>query len=137
MASIHDSLLVGYTVDGLARTITLRTVPDRGMGGAFEVRFSKVVAYHFEGDCLQNILSGILEVQPKAVLSGNETARFKSYGWPSGWDEKRQSLPEFVAAQGARWYELNCAYGMGGWVAAAEMVVVPAEAPGAGQPEGV
>jgi len=76
MASIHDSLLVGYTVDGNARTIVLRTIPDRGMGGAFEVRFPDVV--------------------------------------------------QFAARRGARWFELTCSYGMGGWVAAAAMTIVPA-----------
>src|SRR3954454_4198886 len=105
MASIHDSLLVGYAVDGSTRTIVLRTVPDRGLGGAFEVRFTDVVAYHFEGDCFRNIVSGIVEVTAAAAIQnlGDVAERNRMYAWPQGWDPTRETLPQFAERLGARW----------------------------------
>jgi hypothetical protein len=126
MASIHDSLLVGYIVDGTTRTIVLRTEPDRGMGGAFDVRFSDVVAYHFEGDCFQNIVHNIVERSPESIPDlAHAAERHRMYGWPGGGKQARETLAEFAARKGARWFELNCSFGMGGWIAAAVMTISP------------
>lgn len=125
MPSLHDSLIVGYSVDGVARTLVLRTTPHQGAGGHFEVRFEGLVTYHLEGDCLQNIVLEIREAPADAVVRESEAAeRHRLYGWPPGWDPKRESLAAFVARQGARFFEVSCSYGMGGWVAARTMDVV-------------
>jgi hypothetical protein len=49
MTPLHDSLLTGYAVEGSTKTLVLHTHPHRGGGGAFDVRFTGVVAYRFEG----------------------------------------------------------------------------------------
>jgi hypothetical protein len=127
MASLHDSLMVGYSVDGRARTLVMRTIPHRGAGGSLEVRFSDVVAYHLEGDCFQNIVSNILEVPAEVVVRDAEVAaRFHEHGWPSGWNPARETLAQFVAREAGRFFQVNCSYGMGGWIAARGMEVVPA-----------
>ena len=134
MAALHDSLITGYSVDGEARELVLRTKPDNGVGGHFDVRFTDVVAYHLEGDCLQNILSEILEVPGETVMRDAEVAaRNLEYGWPPSWEPGCETLPQFVARAGARVFELTCSYGMGGWVAARTMTVVP-RGEGAAQP---
>jgi hypothetical protein len=125
--------LIGYSVDGSTRTIVLRTAPDRGMGGAFDVTFTGVIAYHFEGDCFQNIVFGIVEVRPEAIQDlAHAEERARNYGWPPGRDSTRETLPQFAAREGARWFEVSCSYGLGGWVAAAAMTMVPASRPDAG-----
>jgi hypothetical protein len=126
MASLHDSLLTGYSVDGSAKVLVLHTEPHRGDGGAFDIRFAGVVAYRFEGDCLQNIVSDIVEVSTEAVVGDGGTLAelHRQYGWPPGWDPAREDFVQFLRRQGCRCFELNCSYGMGGWVAAESMKVV-------------
>lgn len=124
MASLHDSLIVGHSVDGEARTLVLRTKPHRGGGESFDVRFAGVVAYHLEGDCFQNILSEILEVPAETIIRDAEVlARHRECGWPPGWKPARESFAEFVAREGARFFQITCSYGMGGWIAAREMEI--------------
>jgi len=127
MASIHDSLLTGYSVDGRSRTIVLHTEPHAGGGTAFiDVVFRGVVAYHLEGDCLHNIVGRIEEAKPadwwfdRAVFG----ARFAQYGWPGSWDPKRESPEQLLTRPGVRCFVLECSYGMGGWIAAQSMDTV-------------
>ena len=69
MPSIHDSLLTGYTVHGTNRKIVLRTESHRGGGTALiDVIFGGVVTYHFEGDCLGNIVFDIDEVPTASII---------------------------------------------------------------------
>ena|SRR5688572_13917193 len=124
MPSIHDSLLTGYVVNGSAQLITLHTEPHQGGGEAFiDVIFERVVAYHFEGDCLQNIVFGIEQVSVDQIVGdGSEFAeRHRQYGWPRDWNEPRESFAQFLVRVGAKVFELHCSYGMAGWVAASSM----------------
>jgi hypothetical protein len=124
MSSIHDSLLTGYIVNGSDRSVILHTEPHPGGGTAFvDVVFRGVAAYHFEGDCLQNIVFGVDEVPAEQVV-GDGTAfleRFQRTGWPPGWNPKRESPTEFLSRPGLKIYELHCSYGMAGWIAAESM----------------
>ena len=127
MGSVHDSLVIGYTVDGARRTIVLRCEPHHGDGMAADVRFSGVLAYHFEGDCLQNIVFDIAEV-PIDVIVGDGSAfaeRNAEFGWPRGWDPHREGPAEFLRRCKGRCFELSSSYGMCGWVAAERMDIVP------------
>jgi hypothetical protein len=126
VASLHDSLIVGHSADGEARTLVLRTKPRPGGGGSIDVWFAGVVAYHLEGDCFQNILSEILEVPAETIIRDAEVlARQRECGWPPGWEPARESFAGFVAREGARFFQITCSYGMGGWIAAREMEIVP------------
>lgn len=132
MRSIHDSLLTGYVVNGSARAITLHTEPHQGGGEAFvDVVFHGVVAYHFEGDCLQNIVFGIEEVPVEQVVGdGSEfEERHRRHGWPRDWNQPRESFAEFLARVGAKLFEIHCSYGMAGWVAASSMQKLVVERP--------
>jgi hypothetical protein len=65
--------------------------------------------------------------KPSFVTTCSRTSILhRNYGWPSGWTPARESLPEFVARSGGRFFQINCSYGIGGWVAANAMDVVAA-----------
>jgi hypothetical protein len=125
MRSIHDSVLVGYDVDGERRMITLHTKPHEGGGGEepVDVVFHGVVAYHIEGDCLANIVASIDEVAVEDVLGdGKEFAeRHRITGWPRGWNPDRESAQAFFSRTGVKLYGLICSYGMSAWFAASSM----------------
>ena len=124
MPSIHDSLLTGYAVDGTARTIVFHTEPHQGGGEVpIDIVFTGVVAYHIEGDCLQNIVFGIEEV-PAAELIGDGTAfaeRHRMHGWPRSWNPDKETAEQFLTRPGIRVFALECSYGMTAWVAAASI----------------
>ena len=132
MSSIHDSLLTGYVVNGSARSITLHTEPHAGGGEAFiDVAFSGVVAYDFEGDCLQNIVFDVEEVPVEHIVGDGSVfiERNRQYGWPRDWNPDVESFAQFLARVGAKLFELHCSYGMAGWVAASSMEQVVIEKP--------
>jgi len=121
MPSVHDSLLTGYDVDGRGRSVVLHTEPHQGGGTAFiDLVFHGVVAYHFEGDCLANIVSEVIEVPAERVVGDGAAflQRFQQTGWPRGWNSQRESPSQFLSRPGLKVFELNCSYGMTGWIAA-------------------
>jgi hypothetical protein len=91
-----------------------------------------VVAYHFEGDCLQNIVFEVSEVPVERVLDDEAAFRKRSQqtGWPRGWDPQKESPLQFLSRPGLKVFEIHCSYGMRGWIAAEtlEGQVVPAPA---------
>ena len=124
MASIHDSLLTRYTVDGASRRVVLHTQPHQGGGSAFiDVVLSGVAAYHFEGDCLGNIVFDIEEVPAAKIIDDGAdfVERNRLYGWPEGWDSRAESAEAFFSRLGCRFFELTCSHGMYGWIAAERM----------------
>jgi hypothetical protein len=129
MTVVHDSLLTGYVVDGASRSIILYARPNQGDGAALDVKFTGVVAYHFEGDCLQNIVFDLVEVTPEEIVGDGSTflERNRQHGWPRGWDSKVEGAAQFLRRQGCRCFELSASYGMNGWVAAERMEMLPAE----------
>ncbi len=124
MPSIHDSLLTGYVVDGRNRVLTLHTEPHRGGGEAFiDLVFHGLVAYHLEGGCLRNIVLGLREVRPKDVI-GDGVAfleRHRQTGWPGGWNSNTEAPEEFFSRHAVKVFELQCSFGIMGWVAAASV----------------
>jgi len=105
----------------------LHTEPHQGGGSArIDVIFNGVVAYHFEGDCLSNIVFDIEEVPASSIIGDGTTfvERNQTYGSPAGWDPRRESAEEFLSRMGCRMFELSCSLGMHGWVAAERMAQV-------------
>jgi hypothetical protein len=121
MTAIHDSLLTGYVVDGAGRSIILYARPHGGGGAALDVKFTGVVAYHFEGDCLQNIVFDVVEVTPEDIVGDGRTLveRNRQHGWPRGWASAAEGAAQFLRRQGCRCFEISASYDMNGWVAAA------------------
>ena len=131
MPSLHDSVLIGYEVDGSTRTIVLHTSRHPPDGMAADVKFTGVVAYHLEGDCLQNIILDIIEVSIEAVVGDGRafSERHHQYGWPSGWDSRREGPEQFLRSHGCRCFELSSSYGMSGWIAAERMEIFVKDVP--------
>lgn len=119
--SIHDSLLHAYEVDGDRNRIVLHTRPHSGGGiGYIDVIFTGVEAYHFEGDCLSNIVFTIDEVSASSdVGKHNEfEERHRQCGWPRGWDINAETFDEFIAKHQCRIFQLSTSCGMNGFVVA-------------------
>jgi hypothetical protein len=124
MRSIHDNVLTSYTVNGEARRITLRTeFRDQEPVEHTEVVFTKVVAYHFEGDTLGNILFDIAETPLEQILQDHADLfdRGRSYGWPAVPHESTEELLRVLRERGIRGYVLSASYGMEGFVLAEGM----------------
>ena len=121
MPSIHDSLLIGYEVDGRGRRIVLHTVPHQGGGEVpIDVIFEGVGAYHLEGDCLQNIIFDIVETSAQEVVGDGRAfrERHRWCGWPRDWDSRTEEPAAFFAKHELKIFALTCSYGITGWVAA-------------------
>ena len=122
--SIHDSLLIGYEVDGKKRTIVLHTEPHQGGGEAFvDVIFTGVVAYQFEGDAMGNI---IFEIEPAPASDYDETATViieqqRQHGGMPQWDAKTETLQQHCDRCGLKLFNIQSSYGLDGWVMAATM----------------
>ena len=121
---MHDNHLFGYTVDGDARRIVLRTErrePNRPVE-AVDVIFDGVVAYSFQYDCLDNIIFDICEQPLDGALEAHWSefeAGHRASGWPRFWqgdESKTRVRIATLVEQGARWFELTSSYGMEGWV---------------------
>lgn len=124
--SVHDNVLLSYTVDAAGKQITLRTAYLDGATPEYtEVVFRGVLAYRFEKDNLETILFDVTEV-PLDRLCEQDRAHFERlriYGWPR---VDCPSVAEFLilaAREGARGFELSSSLGMEGWVCAQEMTI--------------
>lgn len=122
--SIHDSLLTGYEVDGVAQRIVLHTEPFSGGGDAFiDVTFDGVAAYEFQNDLLQNI---VFEVEEASLTETQEIAnRIQAeegrWGFPREWDPRRETVLECFTRLNVKVFQLGSSYGMTGWVTARAM----------------
>jgi hypothetical protein len=122
--SVHDNSLIGYTVDGSARRIELRT-ERREPGQPHErvdVIFEGVEAYAFRYDCLSNIICDVCEQPLDTALQAHWSefdAGHRASGWPRFWqgdEPKTREMIAKLARDGAKWFELSSSYGMEGWV---------------------
>jgi hypothetical protein len=128
--SIHDSLLCGYDVNGDNRTIILHTRPHQGGGTAYiDVIFRGACGYHFEGDCLSNIVFGIDEVAASEVIGDGVLwyERNRQHGWLPGWNPKQENAEQFLNRRKCRVYVLSSSYGIDGFVIAESMELIVCE----------
>jgi hypothetical protein len=121
MSKVHDNTIVGYTVDGHARRILLRTEAE-GSREKIDVVFEGVEAYSFRHDCFGNIVLHICEMPLDEALQAHWSeldAGHRESGWPPFWQGEESKTRARIAAlveQGAKWFELTSSYGMKGWV---------------------
>ncbi|QWP76565.1 hypothetical protein J5226_23795 [Lysobacter sp. K5869] len=127
---MHDSLLVGYSVDGERRTLSLRLRPHHGNApGPFRIEFDGVFAHRFDAPLLPAIVSD-LEEAPAAALIEDEwddiQARERRNGWPGGaWKiGDLQAARAYVEREGLNAYWLSSSYGLDGWVLARSVRLV-------------
>lgn len=125
--SIHDNLVLSYTIDCVKKTIVLHTVfydnePHEHTG----IIFSEVFAYHFEGDNFQTILFDIDQVSPEEVHSAYRDLfeRRKNYAWPFSYSTEQELLGK-LNDKSVRGFLVSSSYGMEGFVLAEEMRITP------------
>ncbi len=126
--SVHDNLVLSYTVEAKERRVTLRTAYlDQEPHEHTLVIFSDVLAYHFEGDTFGTILFDIEEVSPADIYAAypDVFVRRKHHGWPAVEYWTKEGLMDALQARGIKSYLISSSCGMDGFVMAAAMDVVP------------
>jgi phosphoglycolate phosphatase-like HAD superfamily hydrolase len=116
--SVHDNVLLSYTVDAKKAQIVLHTAyydQERT-----DVIFLGVEAYDFECDNFQNILFDIEEVEPTSLYDKHleRFERLKNHGWPwiSLEIKSRDELLHALRERGVRGFEISSTLGLEGWV---------------------
>jgi hypothetical protein len=122
----HDHDVVGYSVDGRGRRIILQTENSYAPEPRprLDVVFVGVEFYQFRFANLVSILAEITEVPLREALEtmADELSEgIHSCGWPERWGmdpaHNEARLRELEAA-GARFFEIDSAIGLQGWVVA-------------------
>lgn len=127
--SLHDNLVVGYSVEAERARIVIRT-EYRDRGEPFErtnARFDGVIGYFFH-DNLGGILFDITEEPLENILRdyGADFDWGSRYGWPwvqAGWSDPH----EHVASTGARAFRVHSSIGFDGFVIAQTLTIEPGE----------
>ncbi|HEX8913438.1 MAG TPA: hypothetical protein VF796_13840 [Humisphaera sp.] len=126
--SVHDNNVYAYAVLCERRRLVLHTEYRDGDAEEYtDVVFAGVVAHHFEDVLAGNILFGIDEVDPERIVAewADLFARRKNYGWPRVEYDRQEELVAALRRDGVKGFEIGSSYGLGGWVLAAGMDVVP------------
>ena len=121
--SIHDNLVLSYTVDCRDKKIIFRIAfYDAEPHEYTDIIFSEVVAYHFEGDNCQTILFDILQASPEEIyLSHREVfERKKNYAWPFDYNTEQELLKK-LNDKSIKGFLISSSYGMDGFVLAENM----------------
>ena len=125
--SVHDNVLVGYSVRCEERRIILHTeFRDAAPVERTDVCFEGVEAYFFENDRFGTILFDVAEVDLRGLLQ-QERARFEEgrrWMWPSGWSGSVQDDIARLTERSVRAWEVSASIGMTGWVLATDMTLV-------------
>jgi hypothetical protein len=122
--SVHDNVLVSYTVQCEERQIRLHTIyRDQEPYEYTDVVFTDVVAYHFETDNFHTILFDIEEVAFEAVYTTYRDlfVSKKNYGWPAITYQTEAELLDTLREQGIKGFVIASSYGMEGFVLAKDM----------------
>ncbi len=122
--SIHDSILVSYTVTSQKREIVMQVQPEGDDQKLIEVTFGGVCAYQFNNDAFGTILYGIDEVDPVDVIKENfeqiQKGRIQS-GWMGEWAADLESARAYFKREMIRGYEISSSVGLSGWVLSRSM----------------
>lgn len=129
LQSLHDNLLVSYTVDCDGRTIKLRARrpqwPNRFDQDRFVV-FTGVEGYNFENDAFGNIILSLDRLPVDELLSRFGPAIGESYrlaGAPGPWAADLNSACEILRSKQAQAFLLSSSYGLSGWVLAKDVSI--------------
>ncbi len=127
--SVHDNLLVSYTVLCEERRIILHTeYREVTPAERTDVRFEGVEAYCFDNDVFGTILFGIEEIGV-ADLVNRERERIeqgRKWGWPGGWAGSLHEETARLTQQEFRGWDVGSSIGLTGWVLARNMTVAAA-----------
>lgn len=121
--SVHDSVLLAYTVESAERQITFQTLYNQKE--RTDVVFSGVLAYHFEGDSLRTILFDIYEVSLEKLLAEHAALfeRRRNYGWPVLVYGSPEELLQKLRLYDVKAFEVRSSYGLDGFVLAQDLTL--------------
>lgn len=123
--SVHDNLLVAYSVDLEKREIQFRTKFPSEPPEFTDVTFTGVDCYSFEHDSTcGTIIFDFVETSPLKVYEDNvaELIAGIPYGWPGDWAKSREAAFQFFMKKEIKAWRLESSLGMTGWILAREMV---------------
>ena len=119
---VHDSLLVGYSVNSENKELLLSINPGHGSAPApFTVLFQGVAAHSFDTPVMPAILYGITRVSASDLLREHWPAieqGFKLGGWPGPWADTLANATDFADSNGLSGFQIASSYGLSGWVLA-------------------
>ena len=122
--SVHDNILVAYTVDLKKREIHFQTEYRFEPPEFTDVIFKGVDSYSFKHDSvLGTIIFDFCETDPMAIYDefANEMVTGISMGWPGDWAKSREAAAQFLSTEGIRAWRLESSLGMTGWILARSM----------------
>jgi hypothetical protein len=122
--SVHDNILLAYTVDLKKREIVFQTEYPHDPPEFTDVIFSGVDCYSFKHDSvLGTIIFDFEDATPLGIYDdfGTELIAGIPWGWPGDWAKTRESAAEFFAEEGIKAWYLASSLGMTGWILARSM----------------
>ena len=133
LTDIHDSSLVGYSVDSVREEIRFKVAPQSWQAfPPFDIVFSGVKAHQFRWPLLPAILGGLFE-QPsqdflkqewQEIIAGSQTS-----AWPGSWSASFETASSFIHAENLTAFRVESSYGLSGWVLAKSASKVTASPP--------
>ena len=119
---IHDSLLVGYSVNSESQELLLSVKPHHDSAPApFTLRFQGVAAHSFDTPVMPAILYGINRISASDLIRADWPAIERGYklgGWPGPWAATLASATDFATSNGLSGFQIESSYGLSGWVLA-------------------
>ena len=127
LSGVHDSLLVGYSVNSRSHEIVLSIDPHHGSAPRpFSIRFTGVTAHQFVYPHLPSVPFGIDELPTEKFIRDKWNALVegsKENGWPGFPVETIEKASEHLARESLRAFEVSSSYGLSGWVLAKSLRV--------------
>ena len=122
MLSIHDNVLNGYEVDGIAQTIVLHTVdPHADPPQHTDVLFDGVLDHYLRDTLLPSILYDIEPSDASKVIRESLSVIVAGHhrnGWPSFFADQIDTMVRNVEKSGCRFYVIGSSLGLDGWILA-------------------
>ena len=119
---VHDSLLVGYSVNSERQELLLSIKPHHDSAPApFAVLFQGVAAHSFDTPVMPAILYGITRISAGDLIRADWPAierGFKLGGWPGPWADTLTNATDFADSKGLSGFQIESSYGLSGWVLA-------------------
>jgi len=126
--SIHDNFVVGWSVSCTERKIVLYTeYRDAEPHELIDVVFRGIEAYHIVGDNLQTILFDIEDCPIERIFT-DFSLEFESgvkYCWPGVWNTSPGACRDHFVRHKLRGWRISSSYGLGGFVIAKDMELMP------------
>ena len=121
-SGVHDSLIIGYSVNSEAQELVLSMQPHHGSAPSpFNIVFDNVAAHCFEAPLLPAILAEIIPVSAEWLIT-EQWQRiahgFNSCGWPGSWADTLANAKHFVKSSSLQGFQVESSYGLSGWVLA-------------------